>query len=324
MMQQPFSPATFFSAHPPEMHPAEVAELHLDWPSTRDFSEERFSSLEGLEPFVSLEKLHLTQHQLSSLESLPKFPHLRELVVAQNQLQSLAGIERCPQLAELDVSVNELTDLRPLAACRSLGVLHAGHNLLASLEGIESLPSLRWLGIQGNAQLRWMEVVNALPALQTLYAGAIKWQGPLLLRECQQLTQLQISLEANPSSKGWGWPPQLRHLSLGLKSEVVDFQGHDSLESLLIRAALSGLRISVAEFGALTSLHLQGCKFARLSWRDVPSLQTLHFEHCQLPSELDWNHLPSLSKVILDFTVMPASMMKQLQSIHPNVVIELR
>ncbi|MBT9257681.1 hypothetical protein KMZ30_19075 [Phycicoccus sp. KQZ13P-1] len=110
---------------------------------------------------ATLEELHVQAHPGTHLD-LTLLPRLRVLSCAWDQVKDT--IERTDRIEELLLSPYRKDDLRPVSHLTSLRTLRMKERpRVRSLDGVESMPWLAWLGIYGAP----LEDITALERLRS-------------------------------------------------------------------------------------------------------------------------------------------------------------
>ncbi|MFT3795839.1 leucine-rich repeat domain-containing protein [Flavobacterium sp.] len=79
-----------------------------------NLSNNKLSSLVGIEKFYLLEKAHLNNNEISDVPSLKPLKQLKELFLSNNKIENINFLEGCLGLTTIDLHSNLISDLVPL------------------------------------------------------------------------------------------------------------------------------------------------------------------------------------------------------------------
>ena len=98
-----------------------------------------------------LTSLDMSQNRISSLQGLEQFPKLATLKLSINSLSDISLISSLTSLKVLDLSINAIADLTPLKALVSLRDLDLSGNKFTDLTPIAGLVGLTRLSLEGSS-----------------------------------------------------------------------------------------------------------------------------------------------------------------------------
>lgn len=107
-----------------------------------DCSENRLTSLTGIESLTQLISLSCNQNKLVSLAGIERLAQLQELYCFSNQLTSLIEIKDLTQLIDLFCQCNQLTSLAGIESLTNIERLNCGANNLISIDEVAPLTKL--------------------------------------------------------------------------------------------------------------------------------------------------------------------------------------
>lgn len=143
------------------------------------FSDNRLSTLQGLEYVSRLHFLDVSGNRLSTLQGLEYVPQLRFLHIADNNLRVLDGLAHLCQLKVLNCSSNAIITLEGLECMSELQCLDCSDNHLNTLQGLDQVSQLEMLDCSSN-QLNEIpqrikhQVLNGKLSRLILYDNPIK------------------------------------------------------------------------------------------------------------------------------------------------------
>lgn len=125
--------------------PEEVVELHL--------SENKISSLVGIEKFKNLKTLALTECGIQDIEELADLKELEVLILGINKISDASPIEDLTKLRVLDLSVNYIRAIN-VENLINLEELYLGGNPLLKerIRGLKKLKNLETLDLNGQKE----------------------------------------------------------------------------------------------------------------------------------------------------------------------------
>ena len=228
-----------------------VEELHLDKMKTK------IEDLTGVEYLTYLESLNISNHLLTSLD-LSQNAKLKKVICSKNQIKSL--IVAPDALEYLDCGYNALKTLN-VDQYRKLTELRCNRT------------GLKELDVSHNSLLKHLHVDNAFTNdTEKAY-------------ECNQLTQLDVSLNEN-----------LRYLNCN-GNKIVDIDVCKN--GLLLELYCDDNEISNIDLRTNTSLQILSCNNNKLTSLDLSKNTYLHYLHCENNSisNLDLTHNKNLFEV---------------------------
>lgn len=129
-----------------------------------DLSDNRISSISGLDCLPNLIELDLSNNNIDSLIGFPLMANLKKLNLARNKLKDLEGIELLVWIIELQLGENFLEDIEWLQYLKDLQKLWLELNKLKDLDVLQYLDELkevsaRYNELKGNIQ----EMLDQIP-----------------------------------------------------------------------------------------------------------------------------------------------------------------
>lgn len=131
-------------------------------------SDNKLSSLDGIEKCVNLQELYCSNNKLESLGGLKNCKELKVLYCDFNKLNSLHDLEKCTQLQTLICEHNDLITL-DLETNTRLQILDCSQNNLIHLQGLKNCRELFWLNCELNQLTSLHGLENSL--LYELYCS---------------------------------------------------------------------------------------------------------------------------------------------------------
>lgn len=101
-----------------------------------------FEAIEGLEDYVSVKSLHLSNNCIGKIEGLDRMSDLRSLYLEGNRLTVIEGLSAILELRLLSLESNGIRSLSGLAHLTKLEQLNVAKNCLTSLADLEELKTL--------------------------------------------------------------------------------------------------------------------------------------------------------------------------------------
>ncbi|XP_069485425.1 leucine-rich repeat and IQ domain-containing protein 1 isoform X2 [Ambystoma mexicanum] len=132
-------------------------------------SNNRLTSIHGLEGCVNLRNLELSFNKITRIGGLECLRSLQQLIIDHNQLISTKGLEATPTLMHLDCSFNHLTELEGIRNCGLMQILKLQGNNLSKPPALENQVLLRELYLDDNSVTE-LETMSSfwMPLLQIL------------------------------------------------------------------------------------------------------------------------------------------------------------
>ncbi|KAK7201538.1 hypothetical protein NESM_000217800 [Novymonas esmeraldas] len=259
------------------------------------------TSLDGLEAFVSLEKIVLTRcARLRSLSPLGAAPSLRDVVASQSGIVELTGLARSRTIVSLSLyGCLRLTDV---SACGAIATLHdvfVSESTVTVLDGLRESRSLARLGMR-YCDVPLLTALSPVSSLTVLHASGSMLTSVVALQHCASLEVVEVSACAQLFDLGpLGLAPNLRELDAtgsGVR-QVTGLERSCSLERLSLAQCVH--LDDVGPLGlcaSLRDLQLSGVPVRQLDGlASAPSLRYLDISFCrQLAS---FSVLPSLRKL---------------------------
>lgn len=119
----------------------ELAEIQI----LNDLHDRNISSIDCLQPAVSLQVLSLGQNAISDLSPLAGMAELKELDLQDNQIADLTSLSQLHSVETLNVRGNQISDLSPLLSLTKLETLDVSKNPLDDISQLLPVTSLKRL-----------------------------------------------------------------------------------------------------------------------------------------------------------------------------------
>ncbi len=98
-----------------------------------DLSENKLTSINGLEAFEKLSEVNLSKNGISTVESLKNLKFLKIMDLSYNNLPSISGVFSDSKIETLNLSHNKLTVLEGLSNLKTLKSLDVSNNLISKI-----------------------------------------------------------------------------------------------------------------------------------------------------------------------------------------------
>ena len=121
-----------------------------------------------LEEISSLTVLDCSNQRITSLEGIEGYTSLEVLFCHNNQLTSLEGLEGCPSLTYLNCRNNQLTSLKELERCTSLTYLRCRKNPTSFRSLYRSLKDLNIKEVNGISYEKYINDLKIEALKETL------------------------------------------------------------------------------------------------------------------------------------------------------------
>jgi Leucine-rich repeat (LRR) protein len=292
---------------------------------------EAISNLAGLEYCPALRDLSIRLADGTDTGPIRNLSRLEELSISGSQLEDLGFVSDLTNLEYLSLWRNRITDLTPLSGLARLHTLRLDYNQVSDVSPIAHLPNLKTLGLTYNQVCSVSPLIGAesVPSLKDLYLDG----NPLSYTFCEvekpQLSARKVYLSvalacthaceeecAPPHGRQINIPDRYLAVALRKQLEITDhaLPGDAFYESSL--ASLCELDISNA--GSIRSLeglqycsnlkslriyYLKNSNYRKVDIRalaELPNLQELTLERCDLPDIAPIASLSKLTKLTLN------------------------
>ena len=158
-----------------------------------DLSNSQLSSLKPLKPFLALKKLRLSSANIFNIDDLKTLINLQELDLSENSIRNASAISKLTKLKKLNLGNNNISDLEFLSRLSSLGTLNLRSNMISSISSLRSLSQLNELKISKNSIYN----INALTSLRHLRRLDLSENQIQILIPLAELTELKTLILEN-------------------------------------------------------------------------------------------------------------------------------
>lgn len=235
----------------------------------------------------SLEELHLGYNDIASLKGFVFPPFLTTLVLAGNCLHTLADAEFPNTVEELVVALNRLESVGGIRWPRALKRLDLGNNILTSVSDLRLPAGVEQVLLSHNAIGKFLvelppSTTRLLLDHNLLQCSSVDWA---VIARLGNLITLDLLLN-RLCGMDWG-SVCLPHSVEGL---LLGHCGLESLEGILLPAALVVLGIEFNSLSSVHQLHLPGCtREVRLTGNCIEDL-----DRWEIPLLLQRVHMPNV------------------------------
>ena len=190
--------------------------------------------------------------KITDLRGLRYANRLRNLTFSNHEVENLSPLIGLDQLSWLTLKYNRIQNISPLVGLSKISNLNLTGNQINSLEGIESLVSLRTL-LLGNNEIRDISPLADLTKLLTLNLGSNKISNLDSISNLTSLTSLSLHDNEISNIEPIQVLKELHFLNLG-ENNVESIAGISALKKLTSLHLFNNQISDISELGGLANL----------------------------------------------------------------------
>ncbi|GKX67875.1 leucine-rich repeat domain-containing protein [Inconstantimicrobium mannanitabidum] len=155
------------------------------------FQNEEINNITGLEHFVNLESLDLSENKISDISALKGLTKLQRLLLQDNKIKDISALKNMVKLETLDLNGSQVKDISPIKDLIQMKDLNAYGNQIRDISSLKGLTNLKRF-ILGSNPISDISVVRNFTKLQELNINAAEIKDISVLKGLKNLVGINI------------------------------------------------------------------------------------------------------------------------------------